>query len=91
MWFSGQINGSGPLLNSQMKPSPTYRPLLKLVSLDIATIAYVQLYFIALEGCGQRQIYMLGPANGSDATLDFFLDYCMSHRKILKRLNQWLE
>lgn len=54
VWFSGQINGSGPLLNGQMKPAPAYRPALKLVSLDIETTAYGELYSIALEGCGQR-------------------------------------
>lgn len=91
VWFSGQINGSGPLLNGQMKPAPAYRPALKLVSLDIETTAYGELYSIALEGCGQRQVYMLGPANGSDAALDFCLEYCVSRRQILERLNQWLE
>lgn len=91
VWFSGQINGSGPLLNGQMKPAPAYRPALKLVSLDIETTAYGELYSIALEGCGQRQVYMLAPANGSDAALDFCLEYCVSHRQILERLNQWLE
>ncbi len=34
---------------------------------------------------------MLRPANGSDATLDFCLEYCVSRRQILERLNQWLE
>ena len=52
-----------------MKPAPDYRPTLRLVSLDIETTAHGELYSIALEGCGQRQVYMLGPANGGDAPL----------------------
>jgi DNA polymerase elongation subunit (family B) len=43
-----------------MKPAPDYRPALKLVSLDIETTAQGELYSIALEGCGERQVYMLG-------------------------------
>ena len=61
-----------------MKPAPDYRPTLRLVSLDIETTAHGELYSIALEGCGQRQVYMLGPANGGDAPLDFDLEYCVS-------------
>ncbi|MGQ6169743.1 DNA polymerase II [Serratia sp. IR-2025] len=91
VWFNGQANGGGPLLNGQMKPAPDYRPTLRLVSLDIETTAHGELYSIALEGCGQRQVYMLGPANGSDAPLDFDLEYCASRPQLLERLNAWLE
>ncbi|MDU7766175.1 MAG: DNA polymerase II, partial [Serratia marcescens] len=91
VWFNGQGNGDGPLLNGQMKPAPDYRPTLRLVSLDIETTAHGELYSIALEGCGQRQVYMLGPANGGDAPLDFDLEYCASRPQLLERLNAWLE
>ncbi|MFI8415152.1 DNA polymerase II [Serratia sp. NPDC078593] len=91
VWFNGQDNGSGVLVNGQMKPSPDYRPTLKLVSLDIETTARGELYSIALEGCGQRQVYMLGPANGGNETLDFDLEYCASRPQLLERLNEWLE
>ncbi|CAI1840609.1 DNA polymerase II [Serratia marcescens] len=91
VWFNGQGNGDGPLLNGQMKPTPDYRPTLRLVSLDIETTAHGELYSIALEGCGQRQVYMLGPANGGDAPLDFDLEYCASRPQLLERLNAWLE
>jgi DNA polymerase-2 len=60
VWFNGQPDGNGLWLNAQMKPSPDYRPTLKLVSLDIETTAHGELYSIALEGCGQRQVYMPG-------------------------------
>ncbi|MET1077855.1 MAG: 3'-5' exonuclease, partial [Pseudomonas sp.] len=88
--FGGTADASGLLLDGQMKPAPDYRPRLKLVSLDIETTAQGELYSIALEGCGQRQVYMLGPANGPDTPLDFDLEYCVSRALLLERLNQWL-
>ena len=91
VWFSGRPGGDGVWLDGQMKPAPDYRPQLKLASLDIETTAHGELYSIALEGCGQRQVYMLGPANGGDEPLDFALEYCTSRPQLLERLNQWLE
>lgn len=93
VWFGGQANpeGKGPLLDGQMKPAPGYRPNLKLVSLDIETTAHGDLYSIALEGCGQRQVYMLGPPNGGDEPLDFDLEYCESRPQMLEKLNGWME
>jgi DNA polymerase-2 len=90
VWFSGEANAGGPLLNGEMKPAPTYRPELKLVSLDIETTAHGELYSIALEGCGQRQVYMLGPANGDAGQIDFQLEYCDSRPLMLEKLNAWL-
>jgi len=90
VWFGGTPDGSGMLLDGQMKPAPDYRPRLKLVSLDIETTAHGELYSIALEGCGERQVYMLGPANGRVDTLDFRLDYCDTRAQLLEKLNQWL-
>lgn len=75
----------------QLKPAPGYRPSLKLASLDIETTAHGELYSLALEGCGQRQVYMLGPQNGGDETLDFDLEYCDTRAQILERLNTWME
>ncbi|QPO19928.1 DNA polymerase II [Pseudomonas sp. Y39-6] len=89
VWFDGTPDASGALLEAQMKPAPDYRPQLKLVSLDIETTAQGDLYSIALEGCGERQVYMLGPPNKSDA-VDFKLDYCDTRGQLLERLNQWL-
>ena len=88
--FSGTPTADGPLLDAHLKPAPDYRPRLKLVSLDIETNAHGDLYSIALEGCGQRQVYMLGPANGVDAEVDFQLDYCDSRAHLLEKLNAWL-
>jgi DNA polymerase-2 len=92
VWFGGQPGaGGGPLLDGQMKPASGYRPHLRPVSLDIETSAHGELYSIALEGCGQRQVYMLGPPNGSDDLLDFDLEYCDSRGEMLEQLNRWLE
>ena len=88
--FSGTPAGDEGLINARLKPAADYRPRLRLVSLDIETNARGDLYSIALEGCGQRQVYMLGPANGPDATVDFRLDYCQSRAELLESLNAWL-
>ena len=74
-----------------LKPAPGYRPGLKLASLDIETTAHGELYSIAIEGCGQRQVYMLGPKNGGDEPLDFDLEYCTSRGQLIERLNSWME
>jgi len=49
-----------------------------------------ELYSIALEGCGQRQVYMLGPANGDGSGVDFELEYCDSRKQLIERLNGWM-
>lgn len=89
VWFGGTPDPSGVLCDAQMKPAPDYRPPLKLVSLDIETTAQGDLYSIGLEGCGERQVYMLGPPNKTTA-VDFKLDYCDTRAQLLERLNQWL-
>lgn len=87
--FSGTPDAHGVLLNAQLKPDPNYRPTLRLVSLDIETTETGELYSIALEGCGERQVYMLGAPNGDDSIVDFDLEYCDSRTVILKKLNDW--
>ncbi|QHF51742.1 DNA polymerase II [Pseudomonas sp. S49] len=87
--FSGTPDADGVLLNAQLKPDPDYRPTLRLVSLDIETTETGELYSIALEGCGERQVYMLGAPNGDDSIVDFDLEYCDSRTIILKKLNDW--
>jgi len=85
-------DGAGGLITEvRMKPAPRYRPALRIVSLDIETTIHGDLYSIALEGCGQRQVYMLGPANGDGhADLDFSLEYCDTRAQLIQRLNGWL-
>jgi len=92
VWFTGEPGGEGPLLDCQLKPAPDYRPRLQCVSMDIETSADGELYSIALHGCGQRQVFMLGQApddSAAAAACDFDLDYCADHPEMLARLNQW--
>ena len=89
--FGGHADPVDPrlLTHGQLKPSPGYRPALRLVSLDIETTAQGELYSIALEGCGQRQVYMLGPPNGDAGGIDFALDWCATRAELLERLEAW--
>ncbi|AMU12299.1 DNA polymerase II [Burkholderia cenocepacia] len=93
--FRGQPGRDGTLTGGELKPATGYRPALRCVSLDIETSVHGELYSIALEGCGQRQVYMLGPPNGDErdgtGTLDFNLDYCDSRPAMLARLNDWFD
>ena len=88
--FSGTEEAGGLLLDAQLKPTTDYRPTLRLVSLDIETTEHGELYSIALEGCGERQVYMLGPPNGDATEVDFQLEYCDSRAQLLERLNDWM-
>jgi DNA polymerase-2 len=77
------------LLDGQLKPDGGYRPLIRTVSLDIETTFQGELRSIALEGCGQRQVYMLGPPNGDASTLDFDYELCDTRLALLDRLEEW--
>ena len=78
------------ILDAQLKPDGDYRPQLRMVSLDIETNQHGELYCIGLEGCGQRQVYMLGEPNGAPRELDFALEYCVSRAELLDRLEEWI-
>ncbi|TWI67728.1 DNA polymerase-2 [Pseudoduganella lurida] len=73
----------------RLKPADTYRPRLRLASLDIETTERGELYSIAIEGCGARNVYMLGPENGDAGAVDFALEYCADRPTLLVRLNEW--
>ncbi|MES2742491.1 MAG: DNA polymerase II [Pseudomonadota bacterium] len=74
----------------KLKPAPAYRPVLTMVSLDIETSAFEDLYSVALEGCGQRQVDMLGPAPAAAAQAPpFDLEYCATPRQLIDKLNLW--
>lgn len=90
VWFSGQPAGPNAVVHAQMKPCPDYRPRLKLVSLDIETSRHGELYCIGLEGCGQRQVYMLGPEpDDAPPAPEFALEYVNSRPQLLEKLNAW--
>jgi DNA polymerase-2 len=81
---------SGTLLNPRLRPGEGYRPSLRIVSLDIETSASGELYSIALEGCGQRQVFMLGSAGAAAAAPDDFqLTYFDDRSQIIIALNNW--
>ncbi|NRR33139.1 DNA polymerase II [Oxalobacteraceae bacterium] len=84
----GQLNGQ-TIIDCKLKPAPDFRPTLRLVSLDIETSAYGDLYSIALEGCGQRQVYMLGQPPQDAPACDFALEYCATPRQLIEKLNAW--
>lgn len=88
--FAGHPDAQGTLCNAQLKPDPDYRPPLRLVSLDIETSERGELYSIALEGCGQRTVYMLGAAEGEHPAVDFELHYCADRVAMIDSLNRWL-
>ena len=88
--FAGTPDAQGGLRDAQLKPTSDYRPRLKLCSLDIETTMRGELYSIGLHGCGQRQVYMLGPPNGEAGSVDFALEYCDSRAALIERLNDWL-
>ena len=88
VWFSGRPDGNR-LTDARLKPHPDYRPPLKWVSLDIETTRHGELYCIGLEGCGRRDVFMLGPPNGDASQLDFNLEYLSSRPLLLERLNAW--
>ncbi|KQQ96091.1 hypothetical protein [Massilia sp. Leaf139] len=51
---------------------------------------HCELRSIGLEGCGQRQVYMLGPPNGDPKGLDFALKYCNTRLALLEKLEAWM-
>jgi DNA polymerase-2 len=89
--FAGTVAPDEPqlLLDGQLKPDGDYRPQIRTVSLDIETTFQGELRSIALEGCGQRQVYMLGPPNGDASTLDFDYEICDTRPALLDRLEDW--
>ncbi|WP_312517603.1 DNA polymerase II [Massilia sp.] len=89
--FTGTVVEGDPRLlhDGHLKPAPGYRPNLRTVSLDIETTFHGELYSIALEGCGQRQVYMLGPPNRDEVQVDFDLEYCATRRDLLARMEDW--
>lgn len=89
VWFDGNIQENGVITDARLKPAPDYRPVLKLVSLDIETNRFGELYCIGLHGCGQRQVYMLGepPVAGVDPADG--LEYVSTRALLIQRLNLW--
>jgi DNA polymerase-2 len=89
--YTGRGGPDGALVDCVLKPSSTaYRPKLTLASLDIETTQRGELYSIAIEGCGQRDVYMLGPPNGDASEVDFNLVYCDTRQQVLQAFIDWM-
>lgn len=74
----------------RLKPEPDYRPVLKLVSLDIETSEKGELYSIALDGMPERVVFMLGDAAPEPTEpLDFALIYLPTRKALIEALNDW--
>ncbi|WUR11392.1 DNA polymerase II [[Empedobacter] haloabium] len=87
--FAGTPQGE-LLVDAHLKPASGYRPRLRLCSLDIETTAHGELYSIALQGCGRRDVYMLGEPPANAPAVDFTLEYCATRPLLLERLNEWI-
>ena len=81
----------GPaIIDCRLRPVSDYRPVLKVVSLDIETSQHEALYSIALDGMPERVVFMLGePPPEPGAPLDFSLVYCPTRQAMVERLNDW--
>jgi DNA polymerase-2 len=91
----GRTEGA-TIADCRLKPAPEFRPVLKVVSLDIETSQDEALYSIALDGTPERVVFMLGePPQGTSAgshePMPFSLVYCPSRRAMLEKLNDWFE
>lgn len=78
------------LVNCKLVPAPDFRPVLKVVSLDIETSQHQDLYSIALDGMAERVVFMLGePTAKPVRTPGFELIHCTTRKAMIDRLNDW--
>lgn len=90
VWFEGEKGENGVITGGRLKPAPAYRPAMKLVSLDIETNRFGELYSIGLHGCGQHQVYMLGEAPAADSHWPYGnLTYVQNRASLIQSLNRW--
>ncbi|WP_447774349.1 DNA polymerase II [Variovorax boronicumulans] len=87
----GRVEGA-VLVDCKLKPAPEFRPVLKVVSLDIETSQHEGLYSIALDGTPERVVFMLGePPAEPGEPMDFSLVYCPTRKAMIEQLNDWFE
>ncbi|WP_447745430.1 DNA polymerase II [Variovorax boronicumulans] len=80
------------LVDCKLSPAPEFRPVLKVVSLDIETSQHEGLYSIALDGTAERVVFMLGePSPEPGDPMDFSLVYCPTRKAMIEQLNDWFE
>ncbi|MGB3068569.1 MAG: DNA polymerase II [Ottowia sp.] len=86
----GGAREGATIIDGRLKSASSWRPALKVVSLDIETSATEELYSIALDGAGDRVVFMLGDGPASAASpVDFRLLYCPTRRDMVEQLNAW--
>ncbi|WP_423454470.1 DNA polymerase II [Ottowia sp. VDI28] len=86
----GGLREGMSIIDCRLKPASGWRPAMKVVSLDIETSATEELYSIALDGAGDRVVFMLGEAPVPAASpVDFRLIYCPTRREMVEQLNAW--
>lgn len=88
--YAGGSRSGQTITDCRLKPAPTYRPPLKLASLDIETSLDGDLYSIAIEGCGDRLVWMLGDQPATSAVEDFVVTYCTTTKEMFAALNKWI-
>lgn len=80
-------------VDCRLKPEHDFRPMLKVVSLDIETSENEELYSIALDGTAERVVYMLGEPPAAAETpaepRDFVLVYRPTRKALIESLNEW--
>ena len=87
----GRPEGS-VIFDCRLQPAPDFRPALKVVSLDIETSAREELYSVALDGTGERVVFMLGEPPAQALEPDGFrLVYCPDRKAMIGRLHDWFE
>ena len=80
------------IVDCRLGPAPDFRPVLKVVSLDIETSRHEALYSIALDATADRVVFMLGEPPPEPAQPDgFSLVYCPTRKDMIERLNDWFE
>ncbi|MDR5906163.1 DNA polymerase II [Franzmannia qiaohouensis] len=91
--FDASPHDGGRVVDADLKPDACYRPQLRLCSLDIETSERGALYSIAVQGCGQRQVFMLDEQASAEPGApadDIDLSYCATRAELLERLNDWV-
>ena len=87
----GRAEGS-TISDCKLKPASDFRPVLKVVSLDIETSQHGDLYSVALDGMAERVVFMLGEPPPEQGELqDFALIYCPTRKAMVENLNAWFE
>lgn len=83
----------GQVRDARLKPAPDYRPFLSLLSLDIETNRFDELYFVSacMAAASIRFICWGSRARGGPPATrpEMQLEYVLSRKGLIERLNAW--